>query len=241
MADTTTLESLTRLLPPEHRKRFSTIVARLRDLPDDDEHFQMLDGLGLIALLMNSLPAEIARIVEQAEGKLGETETEQLRSEIVAVLTDSLDTPSYKDLREAMLAMRDHEARFRQKVDGLHERLSESTQATGRGRSLAPPIFGSILSGTIGATLVVAITMFGIPLVAPPKPIPIPEKLKPYAALLQKGQLDYFETELGEGDERDHVGMYMIGGSVREAFRDGDYGVVVLPLKSQQPGRPIPD
>ena len=79
-------------------------------LPDDDEHFQMLEGLGLIAQLMNDLPDEIGRIIGQAPGKLSKSETAQLQSEVVAILNESLDTPSYKDLRETMLAMRDHDS-----------------------------------------------------------------------------------------------------------------------------------
>ena len=225
MANTTTLESLAKLLPPEERERFPIIASRLNDIPDDDEHFQMLDGIGLIMLMIKGAPNEIVRILEQALEKLGETETEQLRSEIGAVLTYSLDTPSYKDLRETMLAMRDYEERFRQKVDGLYKRLAASEGAIKGSKTLAPILWGGLTAGVIVATA--ALVMYGLPLVAPSEPVPLPEKLRPFAALLAKGQLDYFEMDM---PKRGQVGMYLIGGGAEEAFIDGSHGVVVRPL-----------
>lgn len=229
MADTEALESLAEILPTDRREQFFAFISKFRSRPEDDDHFQMLEAIGFIMLVMKEVPEQIAGIIDQAQGKLGQSETAQLRSEIVAVLSESLDTPSYKDLRETMLAMRDHEARFRRKVGDLQGQLAKAGQSTKRHASFAPILLTSLLTGLTSTALMAGLVIFGIQLVAPPEPTPIPEKLRPYAALLEQEQLDYFEMDMSESGER--VGMFMIGGGVKEAFKDGDRGVVVLPLK----------
>jgi hypothetical protein len=230
MADTEALESLAEILPADRREQFFAFVSKFRSRPEDDDHFQLLEAIGFIMLVMKEIPDQIAGIIDQAQGKLGQSESEQLRSEIVAVLNESLDTPSYKDLRETMLAIRDHEARFRQKVDGLQKQLAKAEQAAKRTSSFGSILAVALAAGLASASIIAALIKFGMPLVQPRNPFPMPEKLKPYAALLERGQLDYFELET---PERGRAGMYLIGGGAKEAFIDGTHGIVV--------GRPYRD
>ena len=125
-----------------------------------------------------------------------------------------------------MLSIRDQETRFRQKVSELLKQLRCGEQATPRRRNFAPAILGGLLIGITSAVSTIALIIVGIPSIAQPQPVQIPEKLKPYSLLLERGQLDYFETEVSD---RGRVAMYLIGGA-DEAFTDGDSGIVVRPV-----------
>ena len=227
MSDTAVLESLSDLLPEERREQFFKFVSKFRSRPEDDDHFQLLEAIGFIMLVMREIPEQVAAIIDQAQGKLGQSETEQLRSDFVAVLHESLDTPSYKDLREAVLSIRDQEARFRQKVSDLQS-LLERAEQTARNKYIPVcTIVGGLLIGLTSALSTVALVFPWTSQSAPKEPGTTPEKLRPYAALLEHGQLDYFEVDM---PNRGRVAMYMIGGGVQETFVDGDHGVVIRAL-----------
>ena len=230
MSDTTALESLSDLLPAERREQFFKFVSKFRSRPEDDDHFQLLEAIGFIMLVMREIPEQIAGIIDQAQGKLGQSETEQLRSEIVAVLHESIDTPSYKDLRETVLSICDQEARFRQKVTDLQKQLARAETATRNNTTSTLSIAHGLLIALTSAALIAAVAIFGVPTIKPPGRPPMPEKLKPYAALLEQGQLDYFEMDL---PDQGRVSMFLVGRGVKEAFKDGDRGVVVIPLENQ--------
>ncbi|MEZ5326949.1 MAG: hypothetical protein R3F19_18015 [Verrucomicrobiales bacterium] len=228
MADTDALESLAELLPPDRRERFFAIASKFRDLPEDDDHLQMLEAVGFIMLVMKEIPGEIAEILRVARGGMDEAMAAQLRSEFVEVLTQSLDTPSYKELREAMLSIRDHENRFRLKVDALLKRLSESERSHKQRNRIAPNFIIALTGGIVAAAIVIVLVLFGAPLIRPQKQTPpLPKKLEPYAALLQRGQLNYIEVDhLNHGE----VGMFLIGGEVVDAFQEAGHGVIVTKL-----------
>ncbi|MDA0810813.1 MAG: hypothetical protein O3C21_00250 [Verrucomicrobia bacterium] len=227
MADTDALESLAELLPPNRRERFFAIASKFRDLPEDDDHLQMLEAVGFIMLVMKEVPGEIAEMLRTARGGMDEAMAAQLRSEFVEVLTQSLDTPSYKDLREAMLSIRDHENRFRLKVETMLKRLSESDRCHKQRTRIAPSLIGGLTGGLVAATIVIPLILFGTPLVMPQKQTPLPKKLEPYAALHQRGQLNYTEVNhLHHGK----VGMFLIGGEVVDTFQEAGHGVIVIKL-----------
>ena len=229
MADTDALESLAELLPPDRRERFFAIASKFRDLPEDDDHLQMLEAVGFIMLVMKEIPGEIAETLRTARGGMDEAMAEQLRSEFVEVLTQSLDTPSYKDLREAMLSIRDHENRFRLKVETLLKRLSESERCHKQRTRMASNFMNGLTGGVVGAAIVAALVLFGAPRIMPQKQTPLPKGLEPYAILHRRGLLDYIELNHPPDGE---VGMFLIGGEVIHAFKDGDYGVVLTkPVK----------
>jgi hypothetical protein len=229
MADTDTLESLAELLPPERRERFYAIASKFRDLPEDDDHLQMLEAVGFIMLVMKEVPGEIADMLRTARGGMDEAMATQLRSEFVEVLTQSLDTPSYKDLRETVLTIRDQENRFRLKVAALHKRLSEHERLLKRRNRMVPNFINGLTGGIVGAVVVAALFLFGAPRIMPQKQTPLPKGLEPYAALHQRGLLDYIEMNHPPHGE---VGMFLIGGEVIDAFKEVGHGVVVTkPVK----------
>ena len=51
MADTSTLESISELLPVERRERFLQLVARFQSVPNDDEFLLILEAIGFMTLL----------------------------------------------------------------------------------------------------------------------------------------------------------------------------------------------
>lgn len=234
MADTEALESLAELLPPERRERFFTIVRKFRNLPEDDDHLQMLEAVGFVMLIMKEIPSEIAGILAQAQRTLGETESEKLREEVTSILTSSLDTPSYKDLRETVSSIRDQEARFRHKVDDVDQRLTEAELTFKSSSRIWPQFINGLTGGLIGSLVVGLCVGFAFEYFANHRSSGIiPEALRPYAELQERGKLDYFESHIPDlgGD----VQMYLISGNVVRAFQDGDHGIVVC--RSPEPAK----
>lgn len=125
MADTSALESLAELIPAERRERFFRIAAKFRDVSEDDDHLQMLEAVGFMTLVMEKIPDRVAALLDGARTALGTEDAERLRAEVTEILTESLDTPSYKDLREAVRSIREQEHRFERKVDDLHKSLTD--------------------------------------------------------------------------------------------------------------------
>jgi len=189
----------------------------------------MLEAVGFIMLVMKEIPGEIADMLRTARGGMDEAMAEQLRSDFVEVLTQSLDTPSYKDLRETVLTIRDQENPFRLKVDALLKKLSESEHLLEHRTRIAPAFINGLTSGIAGATIVAAVVLLSASRFVPQKQTPLPKKLEPYAALHQRGQLYYIELDhLRHGE----VGMFLIGGEVVDAFQEAGHGVIVTkPVK----------
>lgn len=227
MADTEALESIPGLLPPERRERFLLIASKYRDLAEDDDHLQMLETAGFLTLLMKEVLAEMGKLLNETRRGLNDGQSAQLRTELVEVLESSLDTPSYKDLRETVMTIRDQESRFSQKVGDICNRMvkfENSLEKEARRKR-------SILQGFVGGIVVlagVAIALFvGFPSPFKPEPLEMPAMLHPYViTLYNRGELGYSEIDLPEFE--DNVGLFFVGGDVISAFVDGTKEVVVI-------------
>ena len=226
MANTTTLESLAELLPPDSRERFFAIASKFRNVPEDDDHLQMLEAVGFMMQTMVGVPTQIADLLNSAPQQLSTEDSAHLHSEIAAVLTQSLDTPSYKDLRDTVDAIRQQEGRFRKKVDDLHASLNDAVKSLCGSRRIVAGLWTGLVGGVCAALLVGALIVWDN------WPHNMKSRLQAAAmpdawvALGNQGMLDYLEMDSPElgGD----VGLYLIDGDVRAAFVEGGRGVIAV-------------
>ena len=231
MADIDTLESLAGLLPEKHREKFFKIASKFSTVPEDDDHLQMLEAVGYMMLVIDEVPARIAEILKDSQQRLGNEESTQLRTEIVAALTDSLDTPSYKDLREAVASIRDQDIRFRRQIDALYKSLGEARDAAKPAGRFLTGMWTGLVGGSIVACCMAALllTLPEFDGVLDRKSTSKTEAA--WRALHQQGMLNYIEMALPEfGGE---FGVFSIKGDVQGAYMDGNQGVVAVRLKDR--------
>ena len=115
MANTSTLESISELLPVERRERFLQLVARFQSVPDDDEFLLILEAIGFMTLLYKEVPDEIARILAGAN-PINETH-EGLAKLVKEAVCESI--PSYEDLKRISECFENHELALKQALQPL--------------------------------------------------------------------------------------------------------------------------
>lgn len=223
MADTTAFDSLAKKLPPEQRARFLAMSIQLRNLPPDDELVIALEALGFTALILKEIPAEISDVLGKVRSGLSDAQREGLREDIEEILTKSIDTPSYKDLRETIREMRVQHHKVRKETDEFTHALSNQRTWLRKRNASMPSLFLGMSAGLLSALLVLAgqgiIRKSQVPaetagqeLVGPPP--------------IAQGLIDYFEADVPDFGGK--VGMVLVGGDVLSAFQEGDRGVVVV-------------
>ena len=115
MADTSTLESISELLPVERRERFLQLIARFQSVPDDDEFLLILEAIGFMTLLYKEVPDEIAKILA---GATPINETHEGLSQLVEdAVSESI--PSYEDLKRISERFENHELALKQTLQAL--------------------------------------------------------------------------------------------------------------------------
>jgi len=115
MADTSTLESISELLPVERRERFLRLVARFQSVPDDDEFLLILEAIGFMTLLYKEVPDEITKILAGAN-PINETH-EGLSKLVKEAVSESI--PSYDDLKRISERLENHELALKQTLQAL--------------------------------------------------------------------------------------------------------------------------
>ena len=115
MADTSTLESISELLPVERRERFLQLIARFQSVPDDDEFLLILEAIGFMTLLYKEVPDEIAKILAGAN-PINETH-EGLSKLLKEAVAESI--PSYDDLKRISERFENHELALKQTLQAL--------------------------------------------------------------------------------------------------------------------------
>jgi hypothetical protein len=229
MSDVDAFTALAEKLPPDQRARFLAMSIQLKNLPPDDELSVALEALGFTTLILKEIPQEISEAIGKARSGLSDSQREGLREDIEEILVRSLDTPSYKDLRETIRQMKDHHSRIQRETGNLAKSLAKTRAWLERRNAVIPSLALGLCSGVIGGAIVLGATFF-----AKPKAVaPITKSVLPPA--IEK-RLDYFEVDLP--DFGGNVGIVTIGGEVLSAFKDGSDGVVVIKAteKSNAPG-----
>ena len=216
MADTTAFDSLVEKLPPAHRERFLAMSIALRNLPPDDELVLAVEAFGLTALILKEIPEDISAAIGGLRSGLSEAQREALRADVEAVLVQSIDTPSYQDLRETIHLMKEHHAQARRATDDFTNALSQTRHWLQKRHAMLPSVILGVCAGlTCGVILLV-----GSALVRSDRALG--NALPP----VEKGMVSYIETDLP--DYGGKVGLIVVDGAVLGAFEDEGRGVVVI-------------
>jgi len=222
MADTTAFESLAQKLPPEHRARFLAMSIQLRNLPPDDELVIALEALGFTALILKEIPAEISEVIGKMRSGLSDSQRDGLREDIESILTKSIDTPSYKDLRETIREMRVQHHKVRKETDMFTHALSNQRVWLRKRNAAMPSLLLGLSAGLLSGLLVIA-AQISLKERGPSTMSEVAPKESPPVA---QGLIDYFEADAPDFGGK--VGMVLVAGEVLSAFKEGDRGVVVV-------------
>jgi hypothetical protein len=220
---TSSIEAVSRLIADEHqRERFLDLMGRLRNLPEDDEQLQFMEIVGFTTLILKQIPNEIAAVVEKAQSGLSDDQVDVLQRRFETILKDSVDTPSYKDLREMVGQMKEERQQFKQTVEGLsHDIISipcVPTPGTFTTKSVVWIGIACLLIGSLLTGLIAMVTR------SPSLRIRAASSgLDPITDFVS-----YFEDTIPElgGD----VGVYVVEGGIVSVEKQPDRGLVVVAL-----------
>lgn len=116
-----TIEEITKLLPPEQAERFLTLMAHFKNVPDDDEILQLVEAIGILTLIWKEIPGEIKAILEGANPV---TETcESVAVKLQKAVTEAI--PSYEDLKQITKRLEGHELALKRTLTS-RPRVNES-------------------------------------------------------------------------------------------------------------------
>lgn len=90
-----TLTEIAELLPPKQREQFLLMCARFRNVPEDDEYLQMLEGIGFMTLLMREVPEQLSKVIHEA------SPVSANHQQIAALIHETISKaiPNYSDLQ----------------------------------------------------------------------------------------------------------------------------------------------
>lgn len=148
-----TLERVAELLPPEQRERLFLIALKFRNIPEEDEFLQILEGIGLMTLIWSKIPQEIHLILEAV--KPTHPNAEFLNAHIRNTIQESI--PSFEDLRQVSQSLQQQQISLKRHLltpsPGHHQSKPGSWRF----------FFGGILVGLLAAMIVVFSGQFHLP------------------------------------------------------------------------------
>lgn len=213
------IDAMAKLLPDEHRERFFEIMSRFSNAPDDDEHMQLLEAIGFTAMITQRVPEEIAAVVEKMESGFTDAQFQSLQRRLETLLKNSIDTPSYKDLRTLVGEMKEEQGRFKTTVNALTSDITSipaiPRQGTFNYRALILCSLVSLIAGAVvtGAALLTKIPGDRLQFTFRPK-------------IEHDDYVDYFEDNMPEFGGQ--VGIYVVSGDVATVAQEPDKGVIVV-------------
>jgi len=215
----TSIEAVAELLPPERRERFFALISRFENVPEDDEHLRILEAMGFLTLIMKAIPTEIAETVRKSHSGLDDSQRKALQADMETILKDSIDTPSYKDLRGMVDAMKEENHRFEDRVGKLMEWLRKRIPDSNPKRP-------RWIDGAIG--FAIASVLLGVVYTwAPSSIIALAARKTALSSMERKGVLQYFEDEMPEYGGK--VGVIVATEALHATSRDGKGILIVLP------------
>jgi hypothetical protein len=221
------IDAMATLLPDDHRERFFEIMTRFSNAPDDDEHMQLLEAIGFTAMITQRVPEEISAIVEKMESGFTDAQFQSLQRRVETLLKNSIDTPSYKDLRTLVGEMKEEQGRFKATVNALANDITSipaiPRQGTFNYRALISCSLISLIGGAVvtGAALLTKIPGDRLQFTFRPK-------------AEHDDHIDYFEDHMPEFGGQ--VGIYVVSGEVATVAQEPDKGVIVV--KRSKPTAP---
>lgn len=138
-----TLERVAELLPPAQRERLLLIAIKFRNIPEEDEFLQILEGIGLMTLVWSRIPQEIHAILEAV--KPTRPNVDFLNAQIRNTIHESI--PSFGDLRQISQLLQ-------QQQTALKRHSSSQLAASGASVRSASSFFWGILIGLAAAALI---------------------------------------------------------------------------------------
>jgi hypothetical protein len=202
------IQSVAEGLPPEERDKFQAIVQRIDDLPEEDEIYQIFQAFGCLAESVKKVPDEVSELLKNARSGLTDEQRDGLRDDMEAMFKKSIDTPSYKDLRELVRLMQVAHGKITREVQNLAEPLHRA------GRPHKMIVFSTVsglLLGLINALLMAFILTDKIDLT------PLAER--PKSPMEWKGgRISYREMD---DPEFGRIGVVRVVGEI-VAAREGD-------------------
>ncbi|NCF90874.1 MAG: hypothetical protein GWQ05_07935 [Verrucomicrobiaceae bacterium] len=213
------IEAMAKLLPDDHRERFFEIMSRFSKAPDDDEHMQLLEAIGFTAMITQRVPEEIAAIVEKMESGFSDAQFQSLQRRLETLLKNTIDTPSYKDLRTLVGEMKEEQGRFKTTVNALTSDITSipaiPRQGTFSNKALVLCSLVSLIAGAVvtGAALLTKIPGDRLQFTFRPK-------------TEHDDYVDYFEDNMPEFGGS--VGIYVVSGEIATVAQEPDKGVIVV-------------
>ena len=213
------IDAMAKLLPDDHRERFFEIMARFSKAPDDDEYMLLLEAIGFTSMITQRVPGEIAAIVEKMESGFTDAQFQSLQRRLETLLKNSIDTPSYRDLRTLVGEMKDHQERFKTTASGLANDIASipviPREGTFNQKALIVSCVVSLIAGAVvtGAVLLTKIPGDRLRFTFRPKTD-------------HEDYVDYFEDDMAEFGGK--VGIYVVSGEVATVAQEPDKGVIVV-------------
>jgi hypothetical protein len=167
-------------------------------------------------LILKEIPKDISAAIGELRAGLSEAQRETLRADVEAVLVQSIDTPSYQDLRETIHLMKAHHAQARRETDDFTNALAQTRHWLQKRHAMLPSV---LLGGCAGLTC-------GVILLAGGALVRSDHALGNVLPPVEKGMVSYIEADLP--DYGGKVGLIVVDGAVLGAFEDEGRGVVVI-------------
>lgn len=228
------VEAVSKLIVDDgQRERFLQLMARLRKLPEDDDQLQFMEIVGFTTLILDKLPNEIATALEKVEAGLSEDQVGALQRRFEEVLKNSIDTPSYKDLRESVREMKEERHKFEHRIYTVTTAIKELPAIPYPGTFKAT----ALVSTGLVCLVLGALAMFaGLSASLWRPPIPVPPVPDPSSLAFSDGSVhpqiatfvEYFEDTLPSYDEP--IGIFVVNGGILEVHQEPDKGIVVMAL-----------
>ncbi len=213
------------LIPEEQREHFFETVSKFEVVPDDDEYLLLLEALGFLTVVFDKVPQRITEALDRAESGLSEDQAAALQRRFETILKDSVDTPSYKDLREMVREIKEERQKFKMTTDALSTDISSIPRVPRKGTFDAKAlVLGCVLSLFCGGLLVGAALLTKLP----------GDRLN-FTFRPKKDHddhVDYFEDYVPEFGGS--VGVFVVKGKVVNMVEHPDRGLVVVELPSQR-------
>jgi len=221
MADTSALEAVAAILPPERRERFLTIAAKFEHLPEEDDHLQMLEATGFLPMAGKEVPERMVHLIAQMKTGISDEGLADLRDGIASDITRAIELPSLQELRAIAGKLHAGEDTLNRRAAAVVKRLDCLARGTTRTMTIGSCVAAAVLAGILGG----AISIFAPNLWGALADGRMRQEPGGTQSAFQSGALEFeVATISGYGE----VGILTIGGELLYSGSDAGMTTVVL-------------
>ena len=153
MADTSALEAVAAILPPERRERFLTIAAKFEHLPEEDDHLQMLEATGFMLMAVKEVPERMVHLIAQMKTGISDEGLADLRDGIASDITRAIELPSLQELRAIAGKLHAGEDTLNRRAAAVVKRLDCLARGTTRTMTIGSCVAAAVLAGILGGAI----------------------------------------------------------------------------------------